>query len=125
MRDPTVAAERRDQMAIHVAPYVHAKLAVIEQKVDTTAELEVRITQAELAERATREIEEAFREWPTIEHEPADISATPSDPPLSPPELENPQRESARVDGGLKNDDRVTRLQPRHRAPRPHGPWGA
>jgi len=57
-------------MAIAVANYVHPKYAVTESKVEQVTAI---ISGKELAERADREIAEAFREWksPVIEHEAA------------------------------------------------------
>src|SRR5215469_1766003 len=54
MRDPNVEPERRDRMAVAAAPYIHPRLAVVAAKVDT--QVDVRISRAELAEQARREI---------------------------------------------------------------------
>ena len=69
VRDPNVEPERRDRMAVAAAPYIHPRLAVVEAKVDS--QVDVRISRAELAEQARREIAESFREWKprVIEHE--------------------------------------------------------
>jgi hypothetical protein len=116
MRDPLAAPERRDQMAIASANYVHAKLAVTEQKTETVAE--IRVSQAELAERAVREINEAFREWQdprVIEHQPVRAP----DPP-STPEPSKPPRQYARDDPPAVAEG-VTHLPTRWRPHRPRG----
>jgi hypothetical protein len=73
MRDPAVEPERRDRMVVAAALYIHPRLAVVDARVDNP--IEVRVSRAEIAEQARREIAEAFREWeerpngPVIEHQ--------------------------------------------------------
>ena len=85
------------QIAHKVSPYVHARLQSIEGKLDTTAEVKVKISQAELAERAVREIDLAFREWEDpraprmIEHEAVETSAlVETAPSLQPTPINTP-----------------------------------
>jgi len=69
VRDPNVEPERRDRMAVAATPYIHARLSAVEAKVDTIGQVEVKMTQAELAEQARSEIDEAFREYRLPGHE--------------------------------------------------------
>ena len=70
VRDPSVEPERRDRMAVAAAPYIHPRLAAIEAKVDTTGQLDVKMTREELDRRADEIIDRTFREWkPQIEHQ--------------------------------------------------------
>ena len=95
VNDPNESPERRLMAASMALPYLHPRLSSIEQKTETIAE--VRITQAELAAQAVREIEEAFREWtpPLIEHRSVDAPATLPPPPEQQPEPERPPRDYA------------------------------
>ena len=67
VRDPTVEPERRDWMAVAAAPFIHARLSAVEAKVGN--QVEVKVTRAEIAERARRQIDEAFREYRRPGHE--------------------------------------------------------
>ena len=73
MRDPAVEPKRRDRMVVAAALYIHPRLAVVDARVDNR--IEVRVSRAEIAEQARREIAETFCEWeerppgPVIEHQ--------------------------------------------------------
>jgi hypothetical protein len=64
-------AKQACAIAAQAAPYCHPRLAAIEAKVDTTGQVEVKLTRAELDERARRHIAEAFREYLPPGHEEA------------------------------------------------------
>jgi hypothetical protein len=134
MRDPIVPADRRDRMAAAVAPYIHPRLAIVAATVETTDQ-PPRFTREELDARAKAIIGDAFREYEPPRHEEPRIPGPVIEPPSSPvpnaepaasreEPLPSSPREYARP-GGLTIDDRVTRLQPRYRPPRPVGSgWG-
>jgi hypothetical protein len=142
LRDSSVEPERRDRMAVAAAPYIHARLAAVEAKVATIGQVEVTMTQQQLAERARREIDEAFREWP---REPeVEVAAEKAreiarrntaaqdgdrgDPLVKPAEEAEEgrpgpvSREFAR-EGSLESAPEVSRLPVRYRSPRPVGNW--
>ena len=118
LRDAAASVERRDWAAATLAPYVHPRLASVEQKVAATTE--VRISRAQLAEQARREIAESFREWqaPVIEHQPVDPPAVSQPPPALPEEGNKPPREYA-LPGEPAPE--VSRLPTHYRRPRPIG----
>jgi hypothetical protein len=117
MRDPLAAPERRDQMAMAVANYVHPKFAVVEQKVEQTTEM--RVSLEELAKRAEAEIDAAFREWTpplTIEHQPRPVDE-PAVLPETPVEKIEPAPVRDYALEPLGADPTVTRLPRRDYRP--------
>jgi hypothetical protein len=121
LRDPGASVERRDWAASMAAPYTHAKLAVVEQKVEQSAVVRVLsgTELEELRERAAREVDEAFKEWQppnttkTIEHQPSQSQSSEPEPPHRP-------AEDYVRDGVVEPaSDDVVQLKDRYRPPRP------
>jgi hypothetical protein len=101
-------------------------LVSTEARVEVAAE--VRISREELARRAEREIEEAFREYvpPLIEHRPVDEKATWPDRPPEPSQPMQPVQSGRPRDYALAGPleaapEVVKRLDRYRRAPRPVG----
>jgi hypothetical protein len=117
MNNPAESKERRLTAASIAMPYVHPRYSSIEAKIEVAAK--VRLSLEELAARAEREIDEAFREYvpPVIEHQSFDEPAKwPA--PESQPVQAGPPRDYA-LEGPLEADRTVTRLPQRYRRPRP------
>jgi hypothetical protein len=79
-------AKQACAIAAQAAPYCHPRLAAIETKVDTTGQVEVKLTRAELDERAQRIIDETFREYRPPGHEEERASGAVIEPRRSPDE---------------------------------------
>jgi hypothetical protein len=123
------------QIAKDCAPYIHPRLAAIEAKVDTFAQLEVKLTAEERARRARAEIDAAFAEWQPKQPEAGEkaveqeISVTPASEHGERPggvEFERDvlpiPREFAR-EGELEAAPGVARLPTRYHVPRVPGNW--
>src|SRR5215469_15475767 len=64
LRDDTADPDRRDRMAVAAAPYIHARLAAIETKVETVGQIEAKITFEERRRQAVEAVRAAFAERP-------------------------------------------------------------
>src|SRR5499427_6549415 len=62
LRDDTADPDRRDRMAVAAAPYIHARLAAIETKVETVGQIEAKITFEERRRQAVEAVRAAFAE---------------------------------------------------------------
>src|SRR5215467_10184595 len=64
LRDDTADPDRRDRMAVAAAPYLHARLAAIQTKVETVEQIEAKITFEERRRQAVEAVRAAFAERP-------------------------------------------------------------
>ena len=64
LRDDTADPDRRDRMAVAAAPYIHARLAAIQTKVETVGQIEAKITFEERRRQAAEAVRAAFAERP-------------------------------------------------------------
>jgi hypothetical protein len=123
MNDPRESKERQLAAAALALPYCHPRYSSIEARVQVDSKVEISLK--ELAERAEREIEEAFREWEppkTIEH--CRSADAPASLPPAPTVPEEPDvvRDFALESAPAEDGARVRRLD-RYRRPRPVGSW--
>jgi hypothetical protein len=114
LNNPAETPDRRMAASIAAAPYCHPRLNSVEAKVAVTAEH--RISLKELAERAEREIDEAFREW-TPPEQPKVIEHQPS--PQEPEPPHRPAEDYVREGVIEPASEDVVRLKDRYRLPRP------
>jgi hypothetical protein len=133
VRDPMAAPDRRDRMAIAAAPFVHPRLAAIEAKVDTSAQVEVTLTEEQRVRQAREAIEAAFaevvvardeRERDQTGEQPRAVGERDERPDVAKPDrdaLPIP-REFARG-GELEAAPGVARLPTRYHVPRVPGNW--
>jgi hypothetical protein len=78
LRDKTTPPARRDDMAKAAAPYIHARLASIDAKVDVAATLDVGITQEARCVIAQELLDRAFGLMSQPDHEIIEAEALPA-----------------------------------------------
>lgn len=128
LRDDTADPDRRDRMAVAAAPYIHARLAAIETKVETVGQIEAKITFEEQRRQAVEAIRAAFAERPReIEHvaekaqEIEQRSNEPDAKTAAEPRTAEPERPKVREfarEGSLGSAPEISRLPARYRPPR-------
>src|SRR5215471_845291 len=118
LRDDTADPDRRDRMAVAAAPYIHARLAAIETKVETVGQIEAKITFEEQRRQAVEAVRAAFAERPREIEQRNNVpdAETATEPTTAEPERPK-VREFAR-EGSLGSAPEISRLPARYRPPR-------
>src|SRR5215469_11337348 len=118
LRDDTADPDRRNRMAVAAAPYIHARLAAIETKVETVGQIEAKITFEEQRRQAVEAVRAAFAERPREIEQRSNVpdAKTAAEPTTAQPERPK-VREFAR-EGSLGSAPEIRRLPARYRPPR-------
>src|SRR5215471_1997002 len=129
--NPTVPGRRLNKVRVEqvaAAPYIHARLAASETKVETVGQLETKITFEEQRRQAVEAVRAAFAERPReVEHvaenarEIEQRSNVPDAETAAEPTTAEPERPKVREfarKGSLGSAPEISRLPARYRPPR-------